>query len=127
MKKVFFVISLLFSVNACAQVDSEKSITNQEFRQLLEDNPTQIILDVRTPQELSGPLGKIDNAINIPVQELNQRINELDKYKDKEIIIICRTQNRSSVAVDILSKYGFSAKCVLGGMTEYRNKIKKSE
>lgn len=81
-----------------------------------------IVLDVRTAEELIGPLGKIDSAINIPVQVLEQRITELEPYKDKEIIVICRTQNRSAVAASILEKNGYKAKNVLGGMTEYRKK-----
>ncbi|HSL90837.1 MAG TPA: rhodanese-like domain-containing protein, partial [Ignavibacteriaceae bacterium] len=88
-------------------------------------NPSTIILDVRTAEEVNGPLSKIENAIHIPVQELSRRINELEQYKDEEIIIICRTQNRSSAAVDILIRNGFKAKCVNGGMIEYSAKAKK--
>lgn len=119
------VIIFMLSINACAQVDNSKSISNDEFRELIKNNTSSIILDVRTPEELTGPLGKIENVINIPVQQLQQRINELEQYRDKEIIIICRTQNRSSAAVDILLRNGFKAKCVLGGMMEYSSKIKK--
>jgi rhodanese-related sulfurtransferase len=120
-------VLLVISFSACAQVDSDKMITNDEFRSILKSNPSTIVLDVRTAEELKGPLGKIDNVIHIPVQELGRRINELEKYKDQEIIIICRTQNRSSAAVDILIKNGFKAKCVLGGMMEYSRKVKQSE
>lgn len=121
------VIIFILSISACAQVDNSKSISNDEFRELLKNDTSSIILDVRTAEELTGPLGKIENVINIPVQQLQQRINELEPYRDKEIIIICRTQNRSSAAVDILLRNGYKAKCVLGGMMEYNSKIKKSE
>ncbi|MFO7525866.1 MAG: rhodanese-like domain-containing protein [Ignavibacteriaceae bacterium] len=126
-RNLLTAIIFILSINACAQVDHSKSISNDEFREMLKNNPSSIILDVRTPEELTGPLGKIDNVINIPVQQLQQRINELEQYRDSEIIIICRTQNRSSAAVDILLRHGFKAKCVLGGMLEYSSKIKKSE
>lgn len=128
MRKNYLMLAIIFllTISACAQVDNDKMITNDEFRKILKNNPSAIVLDVRTAEELKGPLGKIDNVINIPVQELNRRIHELEKFKDQEIIVICRTQNRSSAAVDILSKYGFRAKCVLGGMMEYSSNTKKS-
>jgi len=81
-----------------------------------------IILDVRTESELTGGLPKIDNAIHISVQELEKRYTELEKYKDKEIAVVCRTQNRSSVAADFLREKGFNAKSVSGGMMEYHKK-----
>lgn len=126
IRSVFLGLAfIVLSVTACAQVDKNKSLTNDEFRLMLSENPSLIILDVRTAEELSGPLGKIENVIHIPLHELERRISELDKYKDEEIAIICRTQNRSSAAVDILLSNGFKAKCVLGGMTEYSSKSKK--
>jgi rhodanese-related sulfurtransferase len=117
----FFIIS----ITACAQADKNKTMTNSEFRSLLKSNPDLIVLDVRTAEELVGPLGRIENVIHIPLHELSRRIQELEKYRDREIAIICRTQNRSSAAVDILLNNGFTAKCVLGGMTEYSKTVNK--
>jgi rhodanese-related sulfurtransferase len=93
-----------------------------EFKEKLKSGKDFVVLDVRTPEELVGPLGKLESAINIPVQVLDQRISELEKYKEKEILVICRTQNRSAVAVDYLNKKGFNSKNVLGGMVEYSKK-----
>ena len=116
----FILLVLIFTSISFAQQISSNSIPMQEFTDLLKSNKSIILLDVRTPEELAGPLGKIDQAINIPVQELEHRINELKSYKDKEIIVICRTQNRSAVAVNILLQNGYKAKNVLGGMVEFR-------
>lgn len=123
MKRLLLFVFFSLTISACGQ--SDKSMTNAEFRSLLISNPDLIVLDVRTAEELTGPLGKIDNVIHIPLHELERRIGELEKYKDQEIAIICRTQNRSSAAVDILLNNGFRAKCVLGGMTEYSRNVKK--
>jgi len=117
---IFIVIFLFLASFACAQKDQTSAISMQEFKDLLKSNKPIVVLDVRTPEELAGPLGKIDQAINIPIQNLEQRINELKSYKDKEIIVICRTQNRSAVAVNILKNNGYKAKNVLGGMVEFR-------
>ncbi len=118
LKAIFVVFLSLISLS-CAQNSSKSSMTINEFRSEMKNNPSLIILDVRTPQELEGPLGKIDGAINIPVQELSNRMNELSRYKDKDIAVICRTDNRSSVAVKMLLQNGYKAKNVLGGMMQY--------
>jgi len=120
LKNMIVLVVLLFSVVSCAQQDQTNSYTMEQFKEKLKNDKELIVLDVRTPEEVAG--GKIENAINIPVQVLEQRINELDKYKDKEIAVICRTQNRSSAAANILVKNGYNAKYVLGGMSAYNQK-----
>lgn len=119
--KNFIVLSIvLLSAISCAQQNPSNSYTMEQFKEKLKNDKELIVLDVRTPEEVAG--GKIENSINIPVQVLEQRINELEKYKNKEIAVVCRTQNRSSVGASILSKNGYNAKYVLGGMTAFRQK-----
>lgn len=112
------IFAMMNSLNL-AQQNQSNSITMQQFMEKLENDKKIIVFDVRTEEELTGPLGKIENAINIPIQVLEQSITELEPYKDKEIFVICRTQNRSAVAVNILLQNGYKAKNVLGGMTVY--------
>ena len=71
---------------------------------LMEDKPDLVILDVRTTVEYNE--GHIENAVNIPVEELETRITELNK--DDEILVYCRTGNRSSSAVEIMDEAGFT-------------------
>lgn len=121
-----FVLFITLSLKMFAQSSSDvPSISLDEFINIIEKDSSVIILDVRTPAELAGPLGKIEKAINIPIQELPDRINELKPYKDKQIYIICRTQNRSFASSQFLNKNGFKTVYVIGGMIEYHNK--KSE
>lgn len=114
-----FFLSIFF-INACAQDDSKTTMSVTELKEKLPTDTTLVLLDVRTPQELVGPLGKIDGVINIPLQEIEGRLNELEEYKDKQIAVICRVGSRSGIATKILLKNGFNAINVLGGMTEYR-------
>ena len=86
-----------------------------------------VILDVRNPYELEQYLGHIDGVINIPVQELEKRISELDEYKDRDIAVICRSGVRSVTATNILLQYGFKAVNVEGGMIRYRAEQNKEE
>ena len=71
---------------------------------LIEDNPDMVILDVRTTTEYSE--GHIKDAVNIPVDTLETRLDELSQ--DDEILVYCRTGNRSSTAVNILEENGFT-------------------
>jgi rhodanese-related sulfurtransferase len=122
-KLLIIIMAGFMFINSKAQ--DKAVITVQEMKEKAESDNSFIILDVRTPEELTGPLGKIDGVINIPLQELNQRINELEHLKDKEISIICRSGNRSHYATETLNKNGYKAKNVLGGMIEYRKTEKK--
>lgn len=62
-----------------------------------------IIVDVRTPGEYSE--GHIQQSINIPLNVLPQKVNELKKKK-KPIITVCRSGSRSGMAKSMLSKQG---------------------
>jgi len=120
--KILFVL-ILFSAQGCAQHNPEDFISIDELKNKIEKADTNfVILDVRTNGELIGALPKIDGALHIPVQEISERYNELDNYKNKEIIVVCRTQNRSSKASAFLKEKGFKSRFVLGGMQEYHNK-----
>jgi len=120
--RIIMFLSIFSFINflGCAQQDKDSTITVQDLKKLMNDDSTLVILDVRTPAELAGSLGKIDSVINIPIQELAGRMNELEKYKDKQIAVICRSGNRSNTGTRILRENGYKAKNVLGGMIEYR-------
>ncbi|HSD64337.1 MAG TPA: rhodanese-like domain-containing protein [Ignavibacteriaceae bacterium] len=123
-RMVGFIAAILFLLNPGLPAQSDltvKNISVNEFKQQIEGDSNLVILDVRTPEELTGPLGKIDGVINIPVQQLDKRIDELNNYKDQEIAVICRTGHRSAIAAKILSANGFTkVENVEGGMTAYR-------
>ncbi|MFA0657224.1 FAD-dependent oxidoreductase [Vibrio sp. 10N.222.49.C12] len=76
----------------------------------LSDN--QLLLDVRNPSELENG-GFIEGAINIPVDQLRHRMDELSK--DKEIVIYCQVGLRGNVAYRQLVNNGFKARNLIGG------------
>ena len=87
-----------------------------------------VFLDVRTPAEFNGTakdkFGAIKNAINIPVQELEKRMNELEKYKDKEIVVYCSHSHRSPRASYMLTQNGFQKVTnILGGMILWKEHV----
>lgn len=99
------------------------TITNDELQEQLE-RADVTILDVREPAEFA--FGHIPGAVSIPLGDLEKRIEELNK--EKEIIIICRTGNRSDLASKQLAEKGFSQlKNAVEGMTQWNGPIEKIE
>ncbi|ENM3890134.1 FAD-dependent oxidoreductase, partial [Vibrio cholerae] len=76
----------------------------------------QVLLDVRNPGELES-IGFLEGAINIPVDQLRHRMNELPK--DKEIVIYCQVGLRGNVAYRQLVNNGFKARNLIGGYRTY--------
>ncbi|AZS13263.1 FAD-dependent oxidoreductase [Paenibacillus lutimineralis] len=75
----------------------------------------QILLDVRTVEEYEQ--GHIDEAVHIPVDELRERLNELDK--DKEVYAYCGVGIRGYIAARILKQNGFKVRNLTGGYRTY--------
>ena len=63
------------------------------------------IVDVREPDEYAA--GHLPDAKNIPVVKLAERVGELEKFKDKPIIVCCASGMRSNKACAELKKQGF--------------------
>jgi len=84
-------------------------VTSTEFLESNKEN--SMVVDVRTELEFSN--GHIAGAINIPVDDLRQRLSELDKSKG--IIVYCQVGLRGYVAQRILMQNGFKVKNVTGG------------
>ncbi len=94
----------------------EDRITPEELHKKLQENAPVTLLDVRAPVELQ--ISSIPNAINIPLERLTERLDELDRQK--EIVVICRSGRRSARGVSILKKAGFtSVKNLTGGINAW--------
>ena len=82
-----------------------------------------LLLDVRGAEEFTGELGHIKNSINIPLNELSSRLNEITGYMEKTIALICRTDRRSAKAAQLLTQKGFAdVHVVKMGMTDWNAK-----
>jgi rhodanese-related sulfurtransferase len=88
--------------------------------QALAGQESPVVVDVREPDEFTGPLGHIKGAINAPLRGLTASPNQLASYKDKRIAVICRTDRRASVAAFSLRSAGYKNVIVVrGGMTRW--------
>ena len=73
------------------------------------------LLDVRTPQEYAG--GHIEGFRNIPVDELRERLDEIER--DKPVYVICQSGLRSYIACRVLAGHGYEAYNFAGGFRFY--------
>jgi rhodanese-related sulfurtransferase len=88
--------------------------------------PDRLILDVRTPGEFSDTsgsaalnIGRLKGAVNIDVNEVKDRLREIEAYRNKPIFVICSHSQRSRVCSKMLADSGFTNVInVNGAMTE---------
>jgi rhodanese-related sulfurtransferase len=116
--RLLSIFILIFLLVMCGKNNSDV-VSMEEFQSKILDENT-FVLDVRTEEEFYGPLGHIEGATLIPIDELSSRMNELNKVKDKDIYVICRSGNRSNVGKNILKENSFHAINVDGGMLAWK-------
>lgn len=79
-----------------------------------------VMLDVREDSEYQK--GHIINCVHVPMSYLSDRLKELDKFKDKPVIVGCRSGHRSAQACAMLKKQGFENVYNLsGGVMAWQN------
>ena len=89
-------------------------VNGEQARQLVQAGAR--LVDVRTPSEFAS--GHIPGAINIPLQQLDSRLTELQP-KDTPLVVYCRSGNRSGNATRMLKNAGFAAVHDLGPMSRW--------
>ena len=95
-------------------------MNTEDFRQRLDTDKDLLVLDVRTSEDFIGEQGHISGAVNIPVEELQQRMAELGDHLEQPVAIVCRTDKRSAKAALLLTEEGFAdVHVVRGGMTKW--------
>ena len=87
------------------------NIKPTEICDYIREHPNTVLLDVRTKEEFEGRaepnFGTLKNAINIPIQELENRLLSIKNLKKKEIIVFCSHSRRSPQASYLLNQNGF--------------------
>ena len=100
------------------------SVSAAELSEKLKNGKRPLVLDVRQPEEFRA--GHINGAKLIPLGELGRRLKELPK--DREIVLVCATGNRSRSATKMLLREGYNAVNLNGGvMTWSRNGLSMKE
>lgn len=110
---IAIVSGLMFIWPSIARRISQTSEANvAEAVQLINRQDAQVV-DVRGEGEFRN--GHIPNARNIPTEQIGERAKELEKFKNKPIVLVCASGNRSSSAAGVLKKAGFAQVYALGG------------
>lgn len=105
-----------------AELNQVRQLSPIEVLALVHSDSPPLVLDVREPNEYSGELGHIPGSKLIPLKDLADHAGELEAYKNKHVIAICRAGVRSSTAAAILTSLGFEQVSNLrGGMLEWND------
>lgn len=98
---------------SAAKQSVNQKITPADFQATFVDGGAEhMLVDVRTPEEFAS--GHIPGAVNIPVQELQSRLQEIPQ--DTAVVLYCRSGNRSNQAAGILGGAGYPEVYDLGGI-----------
>ena len=117
---VSFLLSMLTGCGAGASDPAVDVSVGEALR--LWQNKEAILIDVRTPAEYRD--GHIPGVANIPLDELEKRVSEVPK--DKKVVLICRTGNRSAEGTKLLRKKGLAnVYNSTGGMTTWKGPVTK--
>lgn len=93
--------------------DGGQKVEGRQARELVREGA--FLLDVRTPEEFAE--GHLPGAVNIPVQVLDQRMDEVPK--DRSVVIYCRSGGRSARATGMLQAKGYKGLYDLGAMSNW--------
>ncbi len=103
-----------------AEVETQFDITATDLKKMLDEGRKYFLLDVREPWETQ--INCLDNAHNIPLSQLPQRMNELDSAD--EIITYCKVGQRSAYAAQFLHQIGFTkVRNLRGGINAWAREV----
>jgi adenylyltransferase/sulfurtransferase len=95
-------------------------ITAQELKTRLERSERPLLLDVR--QDWETRLCRLDNAVHIPIEEIELRVEELDP--NDEIVVYCHQGVRSAAVAEYLRSLGFKdVKNLAGGLDSWARTV----
>jgi len=124
IQKVMFGIALLAAVSFLSgligKLRAKPMMSVSEVKQKIDADEDIVVLDVRTADDFVGEQGHISSALNITVEDLPDQLNQLSGSIEKQIVIFCRTDRRSTKASKILIRNGYTdVHIVRNGMTAW--------
>ena len=113
---IFVTLLVLFILNEIKR--GGQSVSTFQLVNLM-NKEGAVVIDVREANDYS--LGHIASAVNIPYAALQSRLHEIEKYKEKPIVITCKMGQHSGMAGTILKKAGFqNVSRLKGGVLEWQ-------
>lgn len=115
MSSGLFVVTLLLIQDLFDSITSKHKTLSPTAAVILMNDDRCIVIDVRESNEFAK--GHIENARNIPLAKLDEKLYELEPFKNDPIIVTCQQGSRSLPACKKLTKNGFTQVYELkGGM-----------
>ncbi|MCJ8299588.1 MAG: rhodanese-like domain-containing protein [Pseudomonadales bacterium] len=115
------VLAFLLALGMLLWSESKKagaSVSSTEAVQLM-NKDNAVLLDIRSKKEWES--GSITNSTHIPLVDLDKRLSELEKYKSRNVIVVCNMGQSSGTACKKLMAAGFEKVVRLkGGITEWK-------
>jgi len=125
MKTVFLLSALLLTAcggnastpaadgHGAEQKASVRNIDVATLKTDMDGGKVPLLIDVRTPAEFAD--GRVPGAKNMPLDQLDSKLAELESHKDQEIYVVCRSGARSARASSMLASKGFKPVNIEGG------------
>jgi glyoxylase-like metal-dependent hydrolase (beta-lactamase superfamily II)/rhodanese-related sulfurtransferase len=105
-----------------AQLNEVRQLAPAEVKLAAESHDPPLVLDVREADEYSGELGHLPGSRHLPLRELARRSDELATYRNRSVVVVCRSGVRSTTAAAILTSLGFDhVSNMKGGMLAWRD------
>lgn len=98
------MLLLLLVLAGCARAEW-KETGGQELQQRQASGEPVLVVDVRSPEEFAA--GHVPGAINLPHDRLSGDEPALRDWKQKPVVLYCRSGRRSAIAAEVLEKHGF--------------------
>lgn len=115
----FAVLLLSFASVSFADAPQATIAPDQLAHRVEKKDATLVVLDVRTPEEFAQ--GHIPGAVNIPHDQLPNRLAEIAGAKTKDVVVYCRSGRRAALAQETLTSQGFkSVKHLEGDMLKWQ-------
>ena len=116
---LFVILGLLIGNEVLRKIRGIVALTPNQALQLI-NHQDAVLIDIRDGGEYKS--GHLPDARHIPFAELKKRLKELNKFKEKPLILYCRTDTRAGSAAAQLKKEGFTKLHTLkGGLTAWQN------
>lgn len=124
----FILSNWLTLVRWLLRIPAQPEITVDELKKGLASDKPPLMIDVRGRDEYEGTdemykYGHIPGSLSYPMFDMDERMDELEQYKDRELVTICPGGGMSLVAVEVLNEAGFpKVKSLKGGTDAWKKK-----
>lgn len=98
--------------------NSGRNVSSRELTAMV-NRDEACVLDIRTKKDFTS--GHIVGSLNISSDQLKDRMSELEKHKNKTIIVVCASGINAGAACSELKKAGFTVARLSGGITGWRS------